>query len=158
MAYVRKKRVKAKKHVKVYEYYQLVESYRENGKVRQRMLVHLGEYPTVEAAIEGVSRLLKRYREDSDFHRTCAQNWYRNYARSMPSLGRIPPPEDPHQISLRSAYWRSAYWDATDSANQAERRANAYKRKLEKLRRLMDSGKAKSDPSAVQKKLRSNVR
>ena len=153
MAYVRKKRVKAKKRDKGYEYYQVVESYRENGKVRQRMLVHLGEYPTVEAAIEGFSRLLKRYREDSDFHRTCAQNLYRNYARSLPRLGRIPPPEDSHQISLRSAYWH-----ATESANQAERRANAYKRKLEKLRRLMDSEKVKSDPSAVQKKLRSNVR
>jgi hypothetical protein len=32
-------------------YYYLVESYREAGKVRQRTLAYLGEYPTVEEAL-----------------------------------------------------------------------------------------------------------
>jgi hypothetical protein len=62
MVYVRKKRVKDR------DYHQLVESYREDGKVRQRVLVHLGEYPTVDAALEGLPerialsrRVLPRY-------------------------------------------------------------------------------------------------
>ena len=46
MTFVRKKRVNG------YEYYQLVESYRENGKVRQRTLAHLGEYLTVEEPLK----------------------------------------------------------------------------------------------------------
>jgi hypothetical protein len=47
MAFVRRKRVGP------YEYYQLVESYLVDGKPRQRVLLHLGRYLTVEAALEG---------------------------------------------------------------------------------------------------------
>jgi hypothetical protein len=65
MAYVRKKRVKRQSGKatsfyrdapEYYTYYQLVEGYRENGKVRQRVLAHLGRYPTVEGAIESLQR------------------------------------------------------------------------------------------------------
>lgn len=44
-AFVRKKRSRGG------EYYQLVESYRVEGKPRQRVLVHLGSYPTVDDAL-----------------------------------------------------------------------------------------------------------
>jgi hypothetical protein len=33
-------------------YFQLVRSYREGGKVKQEVLVHLGEHTTPEAALE----------------------------------------------------------------------------------------------------------
>jgi hypothetical protein len=33
-------------------YYQLVKSERENGQVRKKVVVHLGEHPTVAAALE----------------------------------------------------------------------------------------------------------
>jgi hypothetical protein len=33
-------------------YFQLVRSYREGGKVKQEVLVHLGEHPAPEAALE----------------------------------------------------------------------------------------------------------
>jgi hypothetical protein len=33
-------------------YFQLVRSYREGGKVKQEVLIHLGEYPTPEAALD----------------------------------------------------------------------------------------------------------
>ncbi len=62
MAYVRKKKVKDR------EYYQLVEAYRENGKVRQRVLAHLGRSPNVDDALETLPqsiamrrRVLSRY-------------------------------------------------------------------------------------------------
>jgi len=44
MAYVRKKRVGK------YEYYQLVEGKRVDGKVRQRVIAHLGKHDSIEAA------------------------------------------------------------------------------------------------------------
>jgi hypothetical protein len=47
MAFVRRKRVGP------YEYYQLVENRWMGGKPRQRVLLHLGRYTTVEAALEG---------------------------------------------------------------------------------------------------------
>lgn len=77
MAYVRKKRVKG------YEYYQLVESYRENGKVRQRMLEHLGEYPTVQAAIEGYSRAVEHYREISYNNEAIANGLFERYWEAL---------------------------------------------------------------------------
>ena len=49
MAYVRKKRNKTGS-----ESYQLVESRRVDGKPRQRVILHLGKYPSVEAALEGL--------------------------------------------------------------------------------------------------------
>ena len=53
MAYVRKKKLKGQ------EYYQLVEGRRENGKVKQRVLCHLGQYPTVDVALERIPFLIK---------------------------------------------------------------------------------------------------
>jgi hypothetical protein len=44
MAYVRKKRVGK------YEYYQLVEGKRVDGKVRQRVIAHLGKHDSIGAA------------------------------------------------------------------------------------------------------------
>jgi hypothetical protein len=44
VAYVRKKRVGK------YEYYQLVEGKRVDGKVRQRVIAHLGKHDSIEAA------------------------------------------------------------------------------------------------------------
>jgi hypothetical protein len=45
MAYVRTKKTRGR------EYYQLVEGRRENGKVRQKVLVHLGDCPSVSVAL-----------------------------------------------------------------------------------------------------------
>jgi hypothetical protein len=43
MAFIRKKKVAGK------EYAQVVENYREGGKVKQRVLLHLGEYTPAQA-------------------------------------------------------------------------------------------------------------
>jgi hypothetical protein len=49
VAYVREKKVTV--GGKVYSgYYQLVEGHRVEGKVRQRMIAHLGKFPTIEDA------------------------------------------------------------------------------------------------------------
>lgn len=45
MAFLRYKNVDGKR------YAQIVENYRENGKHKQRVLLHIGPYPTVEDAI-----------------------------------------------------------------------------------------------------------
>ncbi len=50
MAYVRKKSFK--RGEATVEYYQLVESRRVDGKPRQRVLAHLGQYSSVDAALE----------------------------------------------------------------------------------------------------------
>jgi hypothetical protein len=62
MAYVRKKRVDD------YTYYQVVEGYREDGKVKQRVLVHLGIYKSVDKALEKLP-------QDIEIQRVTMQNY-----------------------------------------------------------------------------------
>ncbi len=58
VAYVREKKVRNKETGKTYGYYQLVEGVRENGKVRQKVLAHLGEHRSLEAAMLATGRLV----------------------------------------------------------------------------------------------------
>lgn len=43
-------------------YFQLVRSYRDDGKVKQEVLVHLGEHPTSEEAMRAWPVQVKRLR------------------------------------------------------------------------------------------------
>jgi hypothetical protein len=56
--FVRKRTYRTKKG-RVGESYQVLETYRENGGVKQRVVCRLGRYPTPEQALEVVRRLLK---------------------------------------------------------------------------------------------------
>ncbi len=61
MAYVRAKKLRNKKTGAEYEYFQLVESRWEDGKPRQKVLMHLGSHPTPDAlyaALEAEADLL----------------------------------------------------------------------------------------------------
>ncbi len=60
MAYVRKKKTKSG------EYYQLVEGRREGGKVRQKVLAHLGDCPSAKAALKRWPRQIIKLREAID--------------------------------------------------------------------------------------------
>ncbi len=44
-------------------YFQLVRSYREEGKVKQEVLVHLGEHETPEAAMAAWSSEVEHFRQ-----------------------------------------------------------------------------------------------
>ena len=94
MAYVRKKKVKG------VEYYQLVQSRRVNGNPRQRVLLHLGRHPTVDAAIKEWPRETRRLRRLADKKRRDAQAfaapadageqppWYRNMLKQADNLSK----------------------------------------------------------------------
>src|ERR687885_2673414 len=112
MAFVRKKRVRH------YEYYQLVENRWRDGQPRQRVLVHLGRYPTAEAALEqwpGAIQRLRRF----------AQNW-RQKANQLS--------KDPSSSKARAQA-------ILETAQKAERRANALAGNLKRLCDLRDQGK-----------------
>lgn len=42
----------------------MIETYREAGKIRQRVILNLGQYPTPELALEREKRLLERETQD----------------------------------------------------------------------------------------------
>ncbi len=54
-------------------YYQLVEAYRDGGKVRQRILVHLGKYPTVDEYLAGTREEIARLRGLAEAQRQKAE-------------------------------------------------------------------------------------
>ena len=94
MAYVRKKKVKGG------EYYQLVQSRRVNGNPRQRVLLHLGRHPTVDAALKEWPSEIKRLRRLADKKRRDVQEfrapvdsdkqppWYRNLLKQADNLSK----------------------------------------------------------------------
>src|SRR5918911_2244091 len=112
MAFVRKKRVGT------YEYYQLVESRWIEGKPRQKVLLHLGRYPTVEAALEGWPKEIEGLRR-------FARQW-RNKAER---------PTHPDGSSGRTGE------GILQRAQKAESLANDVAAKLKKLHDLRDQGK-----------------
>src|SRR5215211_8728282 len=94
MAYVRKKKVKG------VEYYQLVQSRRVNGNPRQRVLLHLGRHPTVDAALKEWPSEIKRLRRLANKKRRDVQafaapvdsdkqpSWYRNIINQADNLSK----------------------------------------------------------------------
>jgi len=113
MTYVRKKRVKR------YEYYQLVENHRVDGKPRQRVIMHLGKEPTVDAALENwakeIARLRRRAKKDGDYYENLPA-WLKD-----------------------DRYFKEKYRDRADTARM---QVEALKAKLKKLRNLRKNGVA----------------
>ena len=112
MAFVRRKRVGP------YEYYQLVENRWMDGTPRQRVLLHLGRYATVEAALEGWPK------EVEGLRRFASQQWDK--------ADRLKKEEPSFERTLEILIER---------AQKAENLADEIAAKLEKLHDLKDQGK-----------------
>jgi ribosomal protein L15E len=103
VAFVRTKRVGN------YEYYQLVESVRIDGKPRQKVLIHLDGHPTVEDALKKWPREIRKLKHDA--------------ARERESAARLPETGRHRRDMLRRA-------------TSAEKRAADLEANLKKLREL----------------------
>jgi hypothetical protein len=110
MAFVRKKRLGG------YEYYQLVENRWIDGKPRQRVLLHLGRYSDVEAALKEWPGAIQRLGHFAQRKREEADRFSENPVFSARSRA------------------------AMDRAEKAERRAGALAANLKKLHHLKDQG------------------
>jgi hypothetical protein len=111
VAFVRRKRVGP------YQYYQLVENRWRGGKPRQRVLLHLGRYSTVEAALDGWPKEIEGLRRFASQRRDRADR-----------LKRERSSESTVEITL-------------ERARKAEKLADEIAAKLEKLHDLQDQGK-----------------
>ncbi len=113
MTYVRKKKVKR------YEYYQLVENHRVDGKPRQRVIMHLGKEPTVDDALANwpkeIKNLRRRAKKDGDH--------YENLPEELKN----------------QRYFKKKFRDPADSARI---KADALAARLKKLRKLRKNGVA----------------
>jgi len=111
MTYVRKKKVKR------YEYYQLVESHRVDGKPRQRVIMHLGKEPTVDAALENWPKEIKYLRRRAKRHG--------DHYEKLPEENK------------NERYYKEKFKDIADSARM---QTDALEARLEKLRNLRENG------------------
>jgi len=75
--------VRAKRHAGK-TYYSLVESRRKGGRVRQRTVCYLGQYPTVDAAVAGL-------RDERDAAERAAVAYRRDLAALPPPARPLPP-------------------------------------------------------------------
>ncbi len=111
MAFVRRKRVGP------YEYYQLVENRWMDGKPRQRVLLHLGRYTTVEAALEGWPKEVEGLRRFASQRRDKAE--------------RLKKGDVAEQMVAT----------VVERAQKAEKLADEIAAKLKRLQDLRDQGK-----------------
>jgi hypothetical protein len=111
MSYVRKKKVKR------YEYHQLVENHRVDGKPRQRVIMHLGKEPTVDAALEMWPKEIKYLRRRAKKHG--------DHYEKLPEEFK------------NERYYKENFKDVADSA---EMQADALQARLNKLRNLRNNG------------------
>jgi len=111
MAFVRRKRVGP------YEYYQLVENCWMDGKPRQRVLLHLGRYTTVEAALEGWPKEVEGLRRFASQRRDKAERLKKGDA-------------DEQMVAT-----------VVERAQKAEKLADEIAAKLKRLQDLRDQGK-----------------
>ncbi len=114
MAFVRRKKVGP------YEYHQLVENQWIDGKPRQRVLLHLGRYASVETALEGWPKEIEGLR------RFASQRW--------DNADRLKKEERSFERTLENLIER---------AQKAEKLAEEIAAKLKKLHDLKDQGKVK---------------
>jgi hypothetical protein len=109
VAFVRKKRVHNN------EYYQLVENYRENGKHRQRVLVHLGKHPNLESKIAAAAAEVEKAQERVTYLRgdleTLGEDIKRHYPRLLGGEWGGEIPTQPQLGELRYRVVQQRYGD-----------------------------------------------
>jgi len=138
VAYVRTSRSRGK------EYRQIVESYREDGKVKHRVLVHLPKFTkTPEHAAEWCESVAERSRESAE-----------RYTREVEELAA----QREHRREYRkSRGWAVSYLEnpsreeqrALSRAEESARDAKKYAHKAKVIRELLESGKIKPDHPEV---------
>jgi len=161
MAYVRKKKARGK------TVYQLVEGYREDGKVKQHVLAHLGENPTVEDALREWAERISAFRKAAEENRREVEFVAKRFRESRGGesfvdeagnvLRRKARPQAyatarkmMEEFEIGSLEFSSAldwdlhrhYWQHLDYAERLEREADVLEKRLAKLRELQELGKA----------------
>jgi hypothetical protein len=149
MAYVRRKKIRGK-NGKTYTYHQLVRGYREDGKVKQEIVAHLGRYETPEAALACWQKRAELYRQHARDHMRGAQlirdravrGRYRgrSFWWCLPKEG-TPLPDEPVVFTDSAPrgwfYHRGSAGDAEREAQEYLARAEGYEERAARLRSVL---------------------
>ncbi|MHC4403112.1 MAG: hypothetical protein ACYTG0_25910 [Planctomycetota bacterium] len=105
--------VRKKKRGK-YTYHYLVESVRENGKVKQKTLLYLGDYATIDAALEGLPKDVQRFNAKAEewqnhhYHQSCSSYWRRYAADCVRSYERLVKEHETRLAALKAVVTRTS--------------------------------------------------
>lgn len=133
MAYVRRKQVKGR------SYYQVVESYRDGGKPRQRVIAHLGPWPSIEEAIDGWRMRAELWAAQAHRLRQkigATEEQRQAYYEQLPGR-RI---QIPHWTDRCRESVQAGRWNQLDIAIGYERSAAEALRKVEQLEAIAAGG------------------
>ncbi len=140
MAYIRRKQVKGN------TYYQLVESYRDGGKVRQRLIMHLGRYQTVEELIVSIEATIESCARTEAIQRARAARYRAPIEDVIQEHydGVMPPRKRDRDWTWAHTYtrWRmepavNGYWKFTLRADEAAAERKATEGRLAELRTVL---------------------
>ncbi len=111
-------------------YYYIVRSERVGGRVRQKTIAYLGEYPTIEAALESLPLEIAKVKEEA---RRCSVKADEIRNRMNPAWiernnGEVPRPAFRRRCSFRN------YWRYHKRVEVCEQRASEMSARLAKLR------------------------
>lgn len=166
MAYVRSKRIRREststwgryKDEEYYTYYQLVEGYRdEAGKVKQRVLAHLGTTPNPDEAAAFLDRRAARDRERAADYRYAAEKlrerWSdrsarafnrTNYGRGkwlLPKAGTPVPEKPPYATLVSPRGWQYFVEETPEeierAAEELDAQAAEYEARAARIRRVV---------------------
>jgi hypothetical protein len=152
MAYVRKKKIRGN-NGKTYTYHQLVRGYREDGKVKQEVVAHLGRHETPEAALDCWQKRAELWRQHARDHMRGAQlirdGALRPYRWNpisqvwmwlLPKEGTEVPDEPPRGEGFAPRGWfyhRGSAEDAEREAQEYLARAEKYEERAARLRSVL---------------------
>jgi hypothetical protein len=152
MAYMRKKKIRGK-NGKTYTYHQLVRGYREDGKVKQEVVAHLGRHETPEAALACWQKRAELWRQHARDHMRGAQliregtlrpyRWNpisRVWMWLLPKEGTEVPDEPPPPGGFAPRGWfyhRGSAEDAEREAQEYLARAEKYEERVARLRSVL---------------------
>ena len=105
MAFVRKRQGGGKYAWKEGSH-QLVESYREGGKVRQRQIANMGPWNNVTEAVEGLERHVDRLQEHTHMWDRALDEWQQTYEHNREEYEKWRAEKS---IMLMVAWLRATY-------------------------------------------------
>ena len=151
MTYIRKKTIrKANGAGERYTYYQVVRGYREDGKVKQEVVAHLGKHDSVEKAIEELEHWAAAYQKHADNYFHAAEyirqqgpvaRFYGRPRRLVPRKDTpldTPPPQDGGLFAPQG--WFYAPYTEGETAEQGwqyQEKAWELEAKADRLRSLL---------------------
>ena len=103
--FIRTREVANKETENIYRHYELVETRWEDGCSRQKVVAHLGEHPTVEAATTELRKRLRELEAKRDEHREEVDRYASAITRTYPAQlrkyhgGCIPTDSEHHKLS-----------------------------------------------------------